>query len=226
MGRKNAVGSLFGRSPIKPLQEHMKSVLECTQQLPSFFEASSSGNWKQAESVYDKIGELENKADDEKREIRLNLPRSLFMPIPRNDFLVMVGYQDKVANTAKDIAGLMLGRQMAFPASMANEVKSFVQSTIAVVVEADTVINELDELLEAGFSGKELKIIEKLVTGLGDLEKQSDDLEIKVRAQLRAIENDLPPIEAMFLYQIIELIGNLADSAQKVGDHLHIIVAR
>jgi uncharacterized protein Yka (UPF0111/DUF47 family) len=30
----------------------------------------------------------------------------------------------------------------------------------------------------------------------------------------------------MFLYKIFELIGNLADRAQNVGDQIHTIVAR
>ncbi len=226
MVKNNSIASLLGRSPILPIQQHMTGVLECVQQLEAFFEATFAKDWQQAENCYDRIKELENQADSEKKEIRLNLPRSFFMPIPRNDLLAMVTTQDKAANTAKDISGLMLGRQMSFPQQMSEQVTTFVNGSIATVVEAKAVIDELDELLETGFSGKEIDIVEKLVTHLDKLEHDTDGLERNIRAQLRDMEKELHPVDVMFMYKIIELIGNLADCAQKVGDQVYIIVAR
>ena len=40
------------------------------------------------------------------------------------------------------------------------------------------------------------------------------------------LKTELPPVDVMFMYKIFELIGNLADRAQKVGDQIHSIVAR
>lgn len=222
----HSLSQLFGRSPIKPLQEHMKSVVSCAEHIIEFFKASNSGDWQRAEECYQYIKKLENKADEEKKQIRLQLPRSLFMPIPRNDLLTMLSLQDKVANTAKDIAGLMLGREMQFPASMSADVMNFVESALAVVVKAKAVIDELDELLETGFSGKEIDIVEKLVSSLDGLEHDNDGIEIRIRRQLRQLESQLPPVDVMFMYKVIDWIGKLANNAQKVGDHVHIIVAR
>lgn len=223
---KTTIAQLFGQSPISPLQEHMQSVLNAANGLTAFFEASFVADWTKAEAAYDNISHFEHKADDEKKEIRLHLPRSLFMPIPRNDLLTMVSLQDKVANVAKDIAGIMLGRRLVFPATIQATLLNFVAATIAVAAEAKEIIDELDDLLETGFSGAELTIIEKLITKLDDLEHVADELEIQIRNDLMQIENDLPPIDVMFMYRVIELVGNLADRAQKAGDHVHIIVAR
>ena len=137
-----------------------------------------------------------------------------------------MNHQDKVANTAKDIAGLMLGREMQFPPSMQNDVMAFVESALAVVWKAKAVIDELEELLETGFSGKEIDVVETLVNSLDHLEHDNDGLEIKLRAQLRKLEGELPPVDVIFMYKIIDYIGKLANNAQKVGDHVHVIVAR
>jgi uncharacterized protein len=222
----NSLAQLFGRSPIQPLQEHMKSVLECVQLLPDFFAATFANDWQQAAIVYNTISSLEKKADAQKKEIRLHMPRSFFMPIPRNDLLMMVTLQDELANTAQDIAGLMLGREMSFPQSMAEKINEYLGGAVNVVTEAKVIIDELDELLETGFSGKEIDLIEKLITRVEDLENDTDDLQIRIRAKLRSLEGELPPVDVMFLYKIIELIGHLADAAKKVGDQIHIIVAR
>ncbi|HEY9034510.1 MAG TPA: TIGR00153 family protein [Pseudomonadales bacterium] len=222
----HSLAQLFGRSPIKPLQEHMKTVVSCAGHLTDFFQAANAGDWQQAQDCYQQIKQLENRADAQKREIRLHLPRSFFMPVARNDLLTMLSLQDKVANTAKDIAGLMLGRQMSFPADMHQPIMAFVESALAVAAKAKAVINEFDELLETGFGGREVDVVEKLVSALDDLEHDNDDIEITIRASLRRQENTLPPVDVMFMYRIIDLIGRLANNAQKVGDHVHIIVAR
>jgi uncharacterized protein Yka (UPF0111/DUF47 family) len=40
------------------------------------------------------------------------------------------------------------------------------------------------------------------------------------------LEQDLPPIDAIFLYQIIDMIGELADLAEGVGGRLQLLLAR
>jgi predicted phosphate transport protein (TIGR00153 family) len=204
----------------------MAKVMECSQELSAFIDASCNDDWQEAEAVYNKISELENQADEDKKNIRLNLPKSLFMPIGRNDLLELVSKQDQVANTAKDIAGIILGRQMKAPEQLQSQLKDYVNASIKTVAEANTIVHELDELIETGFGGREIEWIEKLIHRLDEMETASDKLQIEIRAALHKIENHLPPVDVMFLYKIIELIGNLADKAQKVGDQIHVIVAR
>ena len=40
------------------------------------------------------------------------------------------------------------------------------------------------------------------------------------------IEKDLPPIDVMFLYDVINKIGELADRAEQVGHRLTLIAVR
>jgi hypothetical protein len=51
-------------------------------------------------------------------------------------------------------------------------------------------------------------------------------LQIQVRRQLFAIELELNPIDVMFLYKIIEWVGDLADLAERVGSRLELMLAR
>src|SRR5690606_23961298 len=104
-----------------------------------------------------KIRQLEHEADKLKKNIRLHLPNSLFMPVSRSDLLELLSMQDNIANRAKDIAGIMFGRQMVVPASLQPQMQEFVIAAVATSAQALTAINELDELLEAGFSGREVK---------------------------------------------------------------------
>ncbi len=222
----NPLSSLFGKSPIKPLQEHMTVVHQCVQELADFLKAAMEHDWKAAESRYESISALENRADDLKRELRLHMPKGLFMPVSRSDLLELLTVQDHIANRARDIAGLMLGRQMEVPDSLREDMAAFIKAAIEVTEQALKAINELDELLEAGFIGREVDFVEELIQQLDAKEKVADRIERDIRHQLFAIEKDLPPVEVMFLYNIIEKIGSLADRAQRVGGRLQLLVAR
>ena len=222
----NPFASLFGKSPIKPLQEHMTAVVDCAQYLTAFLDAAIAGDWKAAANLHEEIGNTEHRADELKKQLRLHLPKSLFMPMSRSDLLELLSVQDRVANAAKDISGLMLGRQMAIPEPLQAKMKEFVGAAVAVAQQALKAINELDELLETGFSGGEIDLIEQLIERLDELEDTTDGLERELRHKLFAIESELPPVEVMFLYQAIGGIGAMADQAERVGGRLQLLLAR
>lgn len=222
----NAFTRLFGQSPIQPIQEHMRKAHACAEQLIPFIEATIDDDWDKADLIRAEIGRMEDRADELKKDMRLNLPKSLLMPINRSDLLDLITRQDKVANCAKDISGLMLGRHMQFPASIAPLVLEFMQTAVDTSAQAVKTIQEMDELVEMGFRGNVIELIEQRIEELDRLEHANDNLQVKVRAALFAIEKDLPPIDVMFLYKVIDYIGELADRAQKVGSRMHLLIAR
>jgi hypothetical protein len=81
-------------------------------------------------------------------------------------------------------------------------------------------------LLEAGFGGREAVLVETLIEELDVIEQDTDSLQIEVRRALFKLEKDLPPVDVMFLYQIIDWIGDVADRAQRVGNRLEQLLAR
>jgi predicted phosphate transport protein (TIGR00153 family) len=218
--------NLFGRSPITPLQTHMTKVQSCAETLIPFFKAVRNEDWEAAANQQELIRSLENEADALKKELRLQLPKSLFLPVSRTDLLDLLSMQDKIANRAKDIAGIMLGRKMTLPEQLSDPVNGFVAEAVSASAQALKAIQELDELLETSFGGRETRLVESLIQELDAIENRTDELEVEIRAKLFAIEKDLQPVDVMFLYRIIDWIGDLADRAQKVGSRLQILIAR
>lgn len=218
--------NLFGKSPISPLQAHMTLVVACAERLQEFLDAAIANDWELGSEIFDKISAKEDKADGMKRQLRLQLPKSLFMPLDRGDLLDLLSLQDRIANRSKDIAGLMLGRKMSIPEPLHQQMIKFVSSSIEAGRQALKAINELDELLEVGFSGKEVDFVEKMIGELDQLEDKTDLLEQEIRLKLFGLEQDLPPIDMMFLYQVIDMIGELADLAEGVGGRLQLLLAR
>lgn len=222
----NPFYSLFGNSPIKPIQTHMNLVVECAEQLIPFLQSVFNENWKDAAEVQKSIVQLEKEADNIKKEIRQQLPKGLFLPVPRSDLLNMLRIQDKIANKSKDIAGIIIGRHLAFPDSIKDSYKELFLRSLAATQQARKTINELDELLETGFGGKEVDIVEDMISDLDDIEHETDEIQIKLRYELFKIEKELAPVDVMFLYQIIHWTGDLADQAQKVGGQFQLLIAK
>ena len=226
MAFSNPISDLFGKSPIKPLQEHMGIVNKCSVQLEPFFTAAMDGQRDSASNIFDSISADENIADDLKKQFRLNMPKNLFMPVSRSDLLSILGYQDRIANLSKDICGIVLGRKMEIPKTLQTDFMGFIKSTIQASEQALKAINELDELLETGFVGQEVQFVKKLIKELDAKEQKVDKKERKLRHHLFQLEGDLPPIHVMFLYNIIDNIGEIADTAESVGNRLELLIAK
>ncbi|MDG0970276.1 MAG: TIGR00153 family protein [Porticoccaceae bacterium] len=222
----NSISNLFGKSPIRPLQEHMSLAVNCASLLEPFFEAVVVTDWVKASEIFDQIVVGENQADDLKKQFRLNMPNSLFMPVSRGDLLGILAQQDNIANTAKDVCGIVLGREMNIPASLQSDFIGYVKSAIETCEKARKAIDELDELLETGFTGQEVKFVKKLIRELDAQEQKVDKKERKLRHRLFKIEEKIPPVHVMFLYNVIDNIGEIADIAERVGNHLELLLAK
>lgn len=225
MAMNNILG-LFANSPFKPIQKHSAKVTECCGYLIEFFEATFNEDWEKAEQLRQKIGKAERDADTLKRDIRLKLPRGLFMPIARTDLLELVTQQDKLANYAKDIAGRMVGRRCAFPAELKMDFMAYMERSLDATRQANLVITEMDNLLETGFKGREFDLVNKMINQLDCIEDDTDHMQVGLREALRHYETTYSPIDMMFLYKTLEWIGVVADQAQRVGSRIELMLAR
>jgi hypothetical protein len=221
----NVLANIFGSSPVQPLEKHIDIVYRCAKQLRGFFSAAIAGDWDTAAAVRDEVEQLEHAADDLKKEIRLHLPKSLFMPVPREDLLELLLVQDKIANRTKDVTGLVLGRRMQIPSPVAEQFLEFVDRNVDAAKQARKSVRELDELFTAGFRGAEVDLVSDMIEELDRIETDTDNKQAALRAALFAIEDTLNPVDAVFMYQVIELTGEIADMAERVGRRLELLLS-
>ena len=226
MANSNTLSRLFGKSPFKALQAHMRVVLECAQEVLPLIEALARGDESRVIEAKDRIFEREAEADRIKNKLRLHLPRSLFMPVDRRDLLEVLHMQDTIANTAQDIAGLLIERQMSIPDFMYKPLIELTTRCIDTCEHSASVIAELDELLAMGFRGREVDKVDAMLKELNDIEDETDELGVVLARALFEHEDEMKPVSVMMWYQLIEWIGDLADYAEKVGDRLRLLIAK
>ena len=226
MARTDNITSLFGKSPIAPLQKHMKKVHSCLKDFAVFAKATKAQDWDKAETIHISINNKEQKADELKKKLRMNLPSTFMMPFSRRDLLDVLLIQDSIANITKDLSGLMMTRRMVFPEQIADDFIKLAGLCIKTSAAALTAINELDELLETAFSSRERKIVDKMIKTVNELEHETDDAQNDIRNKLFTLESDLPPVDVMFYYRAIEWLGETADAAQKVGSRFEVMLTK
>jgi predicted phosphate transport protein (TIGR00153 family) len=204
----------------------MRVVLECAHEIPPLFDALAAGDDERVASIKGKIFEREAEADKIKNEMRGALPKSLFMPVDRRDLLEVLQMQDSIADTAQDIAGLLVERPMGLPDFLKEPMLALARRCIDTCDQSAKIIEELDELLAMGFRGREADRVEEMVEALNLIEDETDELGLALARRLFEHEDEIKPVSVMMWYQIIQWVGDLADYAEKVGDRLRLLIAR
>jgi hypothetical protein len=218
------IANLFGQSPIRPMQQHMRAAVECARQILPLFEEMVAGDTAAVGERRREIDRLEHEADRIKNEIRSNLPKRMFLAVERRDMLEILDYQDSIADVAQDIAELADMRGMVVPEPLAAAFLELVRRVVSACEQAERVINELDELVETGFRGREVARVDEMIEELSRMETHTDELEERVQRLLFGIEDELG-IAAMFWYKLIDNVGDMADYAERVGNRLRLLTA-
>ncbi len=221
----NVLANIFGSSPVQPLEKHIDIAYRCAKQLRPFFDAVVAGDWGEARVARDAIEGYEHEADDLKKEIRLHLPKSLFMPVPREDLLELLLVQDKIANRTRDVSGIVIGREMKIPDVIVEAFLEFVDRNIDAAKQARKSVRELDELFTAGFRGAEVDLVAGLIEELDAIETDTDDKQAALFHAVFEIEDTLNPVDAVFMYQVIKQTGEIADMAERVGRRLELLLS-
>jgi predicted phosphate transport protein (TIGR00153 family) len=226
MKTTNPLARLLRQCPFKPLQEHMRVVAKCMDEFMPLFEALFEKDQNRVKEIAEKIDKIESEADEIKNGLRLNLPKTIFLPVTRQDLLVLISEQDSIADSVENIAGILIAREMEVPEAMRDLLMELIQATIDTYNKALKVIEELDQLLEVGFRGKYSSIVTDMVVDLKQTEEITDDLAKELNRILFSMEDQLKPVSVIFWYKLIEEIGEVANHSENVGDRILPFLAR
>ena len=218
--------TLLRQSPFKPVQQHMRVVSRCVEKIPALFDAMIKKDQEQIEALAVTIGELESEADSIKNEFRIHMPKRVLFAVARRDLLALIQQQDIIADTAEKIGQIVTQRVMEVPESIEDHLLNLVQRTTAICSQAAAMIEQLDELLAVGFGGKQSDLVAEMITNVKRDEHNIDVLISDLNRTLFSIEDQLKPVSVMFWYKLIDLIGEISNQAENMGDRLMLFIAR
>lgn len=223
---RNPLLKLFGQSPFKPLQEHMRVVVRCASEVPGLFEALCAEDETAIREIRERIFALESEADDIKNKLRSHLPKTIFMPVDRRDVLEILDLQDSIADTAQDIAGMLVVRRPKVIEAIHDPLMSLTQRCLDACGQMARIMEDLDELVESGFRGPDSEIVVNMIDELNRIETDTDERAISLLSELFAHEAELDPVSIIVWHRLIRWVGDLANFAERVGNRLRLLVAR
>ncbi len=226
MAAKSTISGLFARSPFRPMQEHAAVAANCAAQTINLFTALCQNDKEAVRATYREISTLESAADEIKNDMRAHLPKSLFLPVDRRDLLEILDLQDSIADTAQSIGGLIYERRMSVPEGLEEPLMSLVRRSVDACKHCSNIINELDELVSTGFRGRESDAVSNMVNELNRIESDTDQMGTDLSRALFAQEDNMNPVSVILWYELIKMIGTMADYAERVGNRLRLLLAR
>lgn len=220
------ISKLFGKSPFEPLYHHMLEVKECVDLVRPLMDALLADNLKEVEEIAEKIFKAEHDADLMKKEIRNNLPKGIFLPVNRGDILNYLREQDKIADSAEDLAVLITLRRMTVPGELKEYLKELVEKVLITCETAMDISSEIKVLAETSFGGIEAQKVMDMIEKLKLDEWEADKVQMRLAKKMFSIEKDLDPISVMMWMLIFKELGSLANHAENVGDQLRMMLHR
>lgn len=217
---------LFRTSPFKPVQQHMRLVFSCICYIPPLLDALYRKDYEQVKEFADEIIKLESEADEIKQAFRLTMPNTLLLPVDRKDLLNLISDQDSIADLAEEIAKVLLYRDMEVPDPIKGVLDELLEGTMEISVAAKDLIEQLDELLQVGFRGREQEKVSQMISGVRRSEHNIDTIVHRIKRTLFEHEQRLDPISVIFWYQLIDLLGGISDQSENVADRLLLFLSK
>jgi uncharacterized protein len=218
--RQSTISRLFGQSPFPMLKEHMAKVKLCLDQVRPMMDAFTEYEGTREKEFAREIMKLEHEVDTIKNTIRDHLPKSIFLPVDRRDLLALLSAQDEIADVCEDLAVLVTIRVTKVHPGLKDSLFEYLDKSLEAAYLGVDVINELDAMLESSFGGKEAAKVIQMIDRISYLEWEADKKQYKLAQQLFELENEIPPVDIMLWFEIFKVIGNIANSAEKMAKRL------
>ena len=223
---RRTIFELFAKSPFGPLQDHMLKVMDCVRLVPGLFRALEEGDKKKLSDLTERIKKAEFDADDIKNQIRGDLPSTIFTPVDRADLLDILRFQDRISDVAEDVAVVLTMKPLPFPEEIRELFWKFLDQVMVTVEQYAKINDELDELMEASFGGAEAGKVMQMITTLGEMEHETDRSQHDLLRKLLTMENELGALNIVLWMRVFQLVGDIANGAERTGNRVRLFLTK
>ncbi len=220
--RRSSLEDAMFDSPFDGLKEHSNLIKKSINELKKGVHHYSEGDFEEAQVCFDKVSDLEHKADEIKIQIRENLPKFIFMPITRDDFLKLLKEADSILDYAEDVSVLLPMREEEIPDRVRDDFKKFARKVFESVEQLEEMMNIFSKLLNSSFGRRPKERAKELQKELSDREHEADTIEKRISKEMFNYEEE--PLTAVHLLKVVDRMDSIADHAENVGDMIDSIL--
>lgn len=218
------IARLFGKSPFAPLQTHIRKVGSCIEKLSTLIESLGTADMETIEKLSTEISELEHEADLTKNDIRNHLPKSIFLPIDRNQFLEILAVQDSIADRAEEVGILLTLHPLEHYKKFADGFTELYALTLDTFNSALNIMREVEELLESSFGGIEAEKVKAMVEETAFKEHKATRAKHALQKQLFSSGATLTPPAFYLWMKVLEAVSNISGSSERLANRIRMIL--
>ncbi len=217
---------IFSKSPFGLLEEHMSKVSECLDELTPLLSHFLKGDLEALEEMLITISKKEHEADVIKDQIREQLPKSIFMPVSREDLLKLLNRQDTIADGCEDLAVLMSIRKTEVIDELKPDLKDFIEQATSTANAVIHITSKIRELMETTFSGPRAEEVLTLIENVGQMEWESDKKKYKLVKKMFLHEDKIDPVSQIMFLKIFDVVSGIADSAENTSNAIRLMISK
>ncbi|QDA30354.1 TIGR00153 family protein [Thermococcus indicus] len=216
---------LFAKSPFKPLIKHADVVLNTVETLEKALQAWYACDYEGMREFAIEVDRLEDVADRIKEEIRDSLSSKLMMAVAREDVLIYLHMQDKVADAAEDTAKWLLVKK---PDCVPTEAKDIILEMGMESIKAAKLVHEaivqMDRVIESGFTEGEIKREYEIIRQIESVEKEIDGLDTKLMQLVFENADSMSWGDGFYILNIARTLSNISDKAKDAAERIRLMM--
>lgn len=216
---------LFAKSPFKPLIKHSEVVLNTVETLERALRLWYEGDYGEMRKLAVEVDRLEDVADRIKEEIRDSLSSRLMMAVAREDVLIYLHMQDKVADAAEDTAKWLLVRE---PDGIPEEIKEVILQMGTESIKAAKLVHEaivqMDRVIESGFADGEIEKEYGIIHRIEGVEKAIDELDTKLMQSVFENADSMSWADGLYILNVARTLSNISDKAKDAAERLRLMM--
>ncbi len=216
--RRASLEETFFKSPFDGLCKHAELTKLGIQELKKGIKLYVDGEFEKAEEHFKKVSKIEHEADKVKMSIWENLPRFIFMPMRREDFMKLLKETDALIDNAENVSVLLPMRNEKIPEPISDDFKQFADKIFEAAKAYDLIMDTFNEVLSTSFSKQSKEKTRKLHEQICQMEYEADNIESKISRWL--FNYDEVPLTAVHLLKVVDRMDSIADHAENVADML------
>ena len=218
------IARLFGKSPFAPLRTHINKVASCIEKLTTLVASLSTADMPTIEKLSTELSELEHEADLTKNDIRNHLPKSIFLPIDRSQFLEILAVQDSIADRAEEVGILLTLHPLENYREFAQSFTELYALTLDVFNSSWKIMREIEELLESSFGGIEAEKVKTMVEETAYKEHKATLAKHVLLKQLFSSETKLSPPAFYLWTKVLEAVSNISGSSERLANRIRMLL--
>lgn len=213
-------------APYEMLMAHFDRVLRSVDKMAEMVDLYLGGEFDAAATLSATVSMHEHEADDIKTHMRRTMPRLIFMPISRQDMLDLLTENERIADTAQDVAQILDLRQTRVPKSLHPLVRKYVEHVVQSVKALEVMMQHFGTLLEGSFSKGESQKLMELGLRVHEHEYEADGVNKAAARAVYALEGKESAVTIFHLLRFLDVLDGVADHAENASLKMVVVVSK